>query len=181
MSSFSRRGVLAGMTSLTTMASAGLAAEEVGQLAAANGPAKPFPLSQVRLRPSIFLDSVEANKRYLLSLDPDRLLHNFHLFAGIAPKGAKYGGWEAQGIAGHSLGHYQSALSLVFAQTGDSRFRDRSLAISRELAAVQAGHGDGYAGATTVDRDGKTVDGKAVFEELRRGDIRTSGFGLNDG
>ena len=181
MSSFSRRGVLAGMTGLTTIASAGLAAEEVGQLAAANGPAKPFPLSQVRLRPSIFLDSVEANKRYLLSLDPDRLLHNFHLFAGIAPKGAKYGGWEAQGIAGHSLGHYQSALSLVFAQTGDSRFRDRSLAISRELAAVQAGHGDGYAGATTVDRGGKTVDGKAVFEELRRGDIRTSGFGLNDG
>ena len=169
------------MTGLTTMTSTGWAADNLGQLPAGNGPAKPFPLSQVRLKPSIFLDSVEANKRYLLSLDPDRFLHNFHLFAGLEPKGEKYGGWDAQGIAGHSLGHYQSALSLVFAQTGDSRFRDRSLTISRELAAVQARHGDGYAGATTVERNGKTVDGKAVFEELRRGDIRTSGFGLNDG
>lgn len=181
MTGLARRSVLAGMSLLPAMAGVARAAEGLGDLPGGNGPAKPFPLSQVRLRPSIFRDSVEANKRYLLSLDPDRFLHNFRLFAGLEPRGAKYGGWEALGIAGHSLGHYQSALSLVFAQTGDSRFRDRSLTISRELAAVQAGHGDGYAGATTVERDGKTVDGKAVFEEIRRGDIRTSGFGINDG
>lgn len=181
MIGFPRRDVLAGMAGLTTMAGVARAAEGLGRTPSGIGPAKPFPLPQVRLKPSIFLDSVETNQRYLLSLDADRFLHNFRLFAGLEPKGAKYGGWEAQGIAGHSLGHYQSALSLVFAQTGDSRFRDRSLYISRELAAVQAGHGDGYAGATTVDRDGKTLDGKAVFEEIRRGDIRTAGFGLNDG
>jgi DUF1680 family protein len=183
MIDFRRRGVLAGMAGLTAMAGIARAAEgaDIAYKPGGTGPATPFPLRQVRLKPSIFLDSVEANKRYLLALEPDRFLHNFHLFAGIDPKGEKYGGWEALGIAGHSLGHYQSALSLVYAQTGDTRFRDRAMYISRELAAVQARHGDGYAGATTVDRDGKTVDGKVVFEEIRRGDIRATGFGLNDG
>ncbi len=141
----------------------------------------PFPLSAVRLKPSPFLTSIEANQRYLLALDPNRLLHNFRLYAGLEPKGALYGGWEARGIAGHSLGHYQSALSLMYAQTGKPEFKRRALYITRELALVQGRNGDGYAGGTNVDRDGKTVDGKVIFEEIRRGDIRTQGFDLNGG
>ncbi|MCW4463277.1 glycoside hydrolase family 127 protein [Sphingomonas sp. BT-65] len=143
--------------------------------------AEPFPLRQVRLKPSVFRTAVEANQRYLLSLDPDRFLHNFRVGAGLPPKGAVYGGWEARGIAGHSLGHYLSALALTYAQTGDARFRDRATYVLAELRAVQARHGDGYAGGTTVERDGKMVDGKIVYEELRRGEIRSTGFALNDG
>ncbi len=141
----------------------------------------PFPLSAVRLRPSIFLDALAANQHYLLSLDADRFLHNFHAGAGLPTKGSPYGGWEARGIAGHSLGHYLSALSLIHAQTGDTRFRDRAAYIVDELRAIQARHGDGYAGGTTVERDGKTVDGKRVYEELRAGQIRSTGFSLNEG
>ncbi|WP_423604846.1 beta-L-arabinofuranosidase domain-containing protein [Sphingomonas sp. MS122] len=143
--------------------------------------AEPFPLRQVRLKPSIFLTAVEANQRYLLSLDADRFLHNFRAGAGLPPKGAVYGGWESRGIAGHSLGHYLSALALTHAQTGDARFRDRAAYILAELGAVQARQGDGYAGGTTVERDGKAIDGKIVYEELRRGEIRSTGFALNDG
>lgn len=143
--------------------------------------AEPFPLDQVRLKPSIFLTAVEANQRYLLSLDADRFLHNFHAGAGLPPKGAAYGGWEARGIAGHSLGHYLSALALTFAQTGDARFRERAGYILTELRTIQARQGDGYAGGTTVDRGGKTIDGKIVYEELRRREIRSTGFSLNDG
>jgi uncharacterized protein len=141
----------------------------------------PFPLRHVRLKPSIFLTAIEANQRYLLSLEADRFLHNFRAGAGLVPKGTVYGGWEARGIAGHSLGHYLSALSLMHVQTGDSRFRDRAAYIVAELKAIQARHGDGYAGGTTVDRDGKTIDGKIVYEELRRGQIRSTGFDLNGG
>ncbi|RZM24791.1 MAG: glycoside hydrolase family 127 protein, partial [Sphingomonas sp.] len=152
-------------------------------LAAAGAPsaATPFPLSQVRLRPSIFLTSVQANQRYLLSLDANRLLHNFHAGAGLPTKGEVYGGWESRGIAGHSLGHYLSALSLVYAQTGDQQFRDRAAYIVAELKAIQRKQGDGYAGGTTVERDGKTVDGKVVYEELRKREIRSTGFSLNEG
>lgn len=141
----------------------------------------PYPLSQVRLSPSVFLTAVEANGRYLASLGADRLLHNFRRGAGLAPKGDLYGGWEARGIAGHTLGHYLSAVSLMYAQTGDEAWRERARYVVRELREVQLAHGDGYAGGTTVDREGRTLDGKVIFEELRRGDIRTSGFDLNGG
>ena len=87
---------------------------------------EPFPLDQVRLRPSLFRDSIETNKCYLLSLDADRFLQNFHSGAGLPIKGERYGGWEARGIAGHSLGHYLSALSLIYAQTGVAESRKRA-------------------------------------------------------
>lgn len=162
---------------LTTYGAASAAAPKP-----ATGPKlAPVPLGSVRLKPSIFLTSVTANQRYLLSLKADRFLHNFHKSAGLPVKGESYGGWEARGIAGHSLGHYHSALALVYAQTGEAIFRERAAYISQELLAIQAAHGDGYAGGTTVDRDGKTVDGKIIFEELRKGEIRTSGFDLNGG
>lgn len=141
----------------------------------------PYPLSQVRLLPSVFLTSIQANGRYLASLDADRLLHNFRKGAGLVPKAEPYGGWEARGIAGHSLGHYLSAVSLMFAQTGDTAWQTRAQYVVSELSLIQRAHGDGYAGGTTVDRDGATIDGKVVYEELRRGDIRTSGFDLNGG
>ena len=143
--------------------------------------ARPLPLSAVRLKPSVFLDAVEANRRYLLSLVPERLLHNFYKSAGLPTKGETYGGWEARGIAGHSLGHYLSALSLLYAQTGEAAVRDRLRNIIAEMARIQTAQGDGYVGGTTVERDGKVIDGKIVFEEIRKGDIRTSGFDINGG
>src|ERR1700760_378000 len=55
----------------------------------------PFPLEAVRLRPSPYMAAVESNRVYLLRLEPDRLLHNFRVSAGLPPKGDVYGGWEA--------------------------------------------------------------------------------------
>ncbi len=144
-------------------------------------PARPLPLPAVRLKPSIWATAVETNRKYLLSLDPDRLLHNFRKYAGLRPKGDLYGGWEGMGIAGHTLGHYLSALSLMYAQTGDERMRDRLRSIVAELAEVQKARGDGYIGGTTVERGGKILDGKIVFEEVRGGDIRSGPFELNGG
>ena len=56
--------------------------------------AMPFPLTAVRLLESPFRTAQEADRKYLLSLDPDRLLHRFRKFAGLNPKGDEYGGWE---------------------------------------------------------------------------------------
>ena len=58
---------------------------------------RPVPLPSVRLKPSIYADAVETNRRTLLALSPDRLLHNFHASAGLPPKAERYGGWEARG------------------------------------------------------------------------------------
>ena len=98
------------------LGAAALASPALAQPAGQRGRLESFPLSQVRLKPSRFLTALETNQRYLLSLEPDRLLHNFRAGAGLTPKGEVYGGWEARGIAGHSLGHYLSAVSLTWAQ-----------------------------------------------------------------
>jgi uncharacterized protein len=109
--------------------------------------ARPFSLGDVRLLDSPFKDAMERNAQYLLSIEPDRLLHNTREFAGLAPKGARYGGWESLGIAGHTLGHYLTALSQQYAATGDERFRKRIDYIVSEMAVCQAAYGDGYIGA----------------------------------
>src|SRR5688572_20145450 len=102
---------------LLSASAVALAAATMGRARSVLGPirVRPVPLDTVRLKPSIFLRAVEADRRFLLAVEPDRLLHNFHASAGLEPKGATYGGWEARGIAGHSLGHYLAACSLMFA------------------------------------------------------------------
>lgn len=139
----------------------------------------PFPLESVRLKPSPFLNAVNANLAYLKKLEPDRLLHNFRVHAGLKPKGEAYGGWEADTIAGHSLGHYLTALSLMYAQTGDAECKRRADYIIDELAACQDAAGDGYVAGFTRRKDGKIEDGRAIFPELARGEIRAAGFDLN--
>ena len=143
--------------------------------------ARAAPLTAVRLAPSRYADAVAANRRFLLSLEPGRFLHNFHRSAGLPVQGERYGGWEARGVAGQTLGHYLSACALLHAQTGDPEVRARIVTLVAELARIQAAHGDGYVGGTIVDREGKELDGKIIFEELRRGEVRTGGFDVNGG
>ena len=109
--------------------------------------ARPFALGDVRLLDSPFKAAMERNAAYLLSIEPDRLLHNTRLYAGFAPKGEIYGGWESAGIAGHTLGHYLTAISQQYAATGDARFKARIDYIVSEMADCQKAYGDGYIGA----------------------------------
>ncbi|TPE64787.1 glycoside hydrolase family 127 protein [Sandaracinobacter neustonicus] len=142
--------------------------------------AKPLPLAAVRLKPSDHARAVEANRAYLHRLQPDRLLHNFRKYAGLEPKAPIYGGWESDTIAGHTLGHYLTALVLMHQQTGDAEMRRRADTIVGELAEAQAKRGNGYVGALGRKRkDGSVVDGEEIFPEIMRGDIRSTGFDLN--
>ncbi len=67
-------------------------------------------------------NALEKEIDYLLKLDPDRLLYNFYDNAGLpAPNSAtRYGGWENSLIAGHTMGHYLSALAQAYANGGTS-------------------------------------------------------------
>jgi uncharacterized protein len=132
-----------------------------------------FALDRVTLLDGPFKDAKDAAVMSLLTYyEPDRLLAGFRREAGLEPRAPSYEGWEARGIAGHSLGHYLSALALAGAVTGDPRFRATVDHVVAELAAVQEAQGDGYLGAFP--------NGRAVFEnEIARGDIRSQGFDLN--
>ena len=141
--------------------------------------AQPFPLEAVRLTSSIYLDSVNANTRYLHKVEPDRLLHNFRVHAGLKPKGELYGGWERDTIAGHTLGHYLTACSLIHAHTGDEECKRRVEYIVRELGECQAQAPDGYVAGFTRRKDKTVENGRVIFEEIKAGDIRSAGFDLN--
>jgi DUF1680 family protein len=100
---------------------------------------EPFALRDVRLLDGPFLEIQRRGLAYLLSLDPDRLLHTFRLNAGLPTTAKPYGGWEAPKVElrGHSLGHYLTACALAWEATGDERLRTRARAITAELRRVQ--------------------------------------------
>ena len=106
--------------------------------------AVPFEPSAVRLLPGPFADNQQHDRAYLLSLDPDRLLSRFRVECGLTPKAPSYGGWEAEGVAGHTLGHYLSACAILYAATGDPALKDRVTYVVGQLAECQAHVGTGY-------------------------------------
>lgn len=135
--------------------------------------ARPLPLSDVRLTGGPLAVAQEATAKYLLGLEPDRMLHFFRVRAGIDSEAEPYGGWDGDGrqLTGHIAGHYLSAVSLMFAATGDERFRQRAEYIVDALKEVQDAHGDGYLCAL--------AEGRPCFEAVSRGEIRSGGFDLN--
>ena len=133
---------------------------------------KSFQLNDVTLLDGPFKHATELNKASLLNYNPDRLLARFRIEAGLEPKAEPYGGWEAESLAGHSLGHHLSACALMFQTTGDIVFKERTAYTVNELAEVQETNGDGYMGAFS--------NGKKIFEEeIAKGIIRSQGFDLN--
>ncbi|MBE3134276.1 MAG: glycoside hydrolase family 127 protein, partial [Acidobacteria bacterium] len=140
--------------------------------------ARPLPINDVRVTGGPLKRAQDLNGTYLVDLQPDRMMAFLRKSAGLEPRAEGYGGWDGPGrqLTGHIAGHYLSGVSLMWAATGDSRFKERADYLVRELKAVQDAHGDGYIGAQ-ADRDG--VAGKVRFEELTKGIIRSGGFDLN--
>lgn len=110
---------------------------------------QPFALSDVRLLPGPALDALQVNRHYLMSLDPDRLLHMFRITAGLPSSAQPLGGWEAPDneLRGHFTGHYLSACALLAAQTGDEQVRKRGDLMVAELRKCQDKLGSGYLSA----------------------------------
>ena len=149
--------------------------EEVTRTVAGTGRvvARPVPLRRVRITGGPLRRAQDADRKYLLELEPDRMLAFYRTRAGLPAKATPYGGWDGPGrnLTGHIAGHYLSAVSLMYAATGDARFKERAHYLVRELALVQAKNGDGYLSAL----DG----GREAFAALSRGEIRSAAFDLN--
>jgi hypothetical protein len=140
--------------------------------------AVPLPMNAVRLTGGPLKKAQDLDAEYLLELEPARMLAFLRERAGLDPKAQGYGGWDGQGreLTGHIAGHYLSALSMMYATTGDLRFKERADDMVSQLQTIQNAQGDGYIGAQL---DGKGVDGKVRYEDLSKGVIRSGGFDLN--
>lgn len=134
---------------------------------------RPLPLNAVRLTGGPLKHAQELDARYLLRLEPDRMLAYYRERAGLDRKAEPYGGWDGGGrnLTGHVAGHYLSAVSLMWAATGDERFRRRADDLVRELKEVQDANRDGYLSALE--------GGRRAFGALARGEIRSAAFDLN--
>ena len=131
-----------------------------------------FRLQDVTLLDSPFKHAQELNKQYLLELDADRLLAPFLREAGLPEKAGSYTNWENSGLDGHIGGHYLSALSLMYASTGDEEIGSRLRYMISELKRCQDANGNGYVGGVP--------GGEAMWEEIASGKINAGSFSLND-
>jgi uncharacterized protein len=128
--------------------------------------AVPFPMGNVRLRPSAFSAAADANRRYLKTLPPDRLLHTFRLTAGLPSSAEPLGDWEKPDceLRGHFAGgHYLSACALAFASSGDEELKRNGDLMVAELANCQARHKNGYLSAFPQELFDRLRDGVNVW------------------
>ena len=135
--------------------------------------ARPLPLTAVRLTGGPLKKAQDLDAAYLLSLDPDRMLAFYRKRAGLPQRAEGYTGWDADGrqLTGHIAGHHLSAVSLMFAATGDARFKQRADYLVSEIKACQDANGDGFAGALPGVKE--------AFAEVSKGNIKAANFDLN--
>lgn len=111
--------------------------------------AEKFSENSVVLKPSWVKDREDLNTKYLKSLDPDRLLHNFRVNAGLPSEAIPLEGWEAPyiGLKGHFTGHYLSAISRLVGKFNDHLLKERLNYMVEELNKCQQALPNGYLSA----------------------------------
>lgn len=130
-----------------------------------------FSLSSIRLLEGPFRHAQETDLKYMLQLDPDKLLAPFVKESGLDTSVSGYGNWEGTGLNGHIGGHYLSALSNMYASTGNAELHKRLIYFIDVLESCQVKNGDGYVGGIP--------GGKAMWKELAAGRIDAGSFSLN--
>ncbi|MCF2738385.1 glycoside hydrolase family 127 protein [Bacteroides caecigallinarum] len=131
-----------------------------------------FSVSDVRLTSGMFKHAEDLDICYLMGLNPDRLLAPYMKEAGLKPKAENYPNWENTGLDGHIGGHYLSALSYMYASTGNEEIGKRLDYFLSELKRCQDASGNGYLCGVP--------DGKTIWNEIKEGKINANPFGLND-
>ncbi|MDF7821781.1 glycoside hydrolase family 127 protein [Runella sp. MFBS21] len=136
------------------------------------GQMQPFTLQEVKVTNGAFKNAQDVDMRYILSLNPDKLLAPYLIDAGLPLKAERYGNWESSGLDGHIGGHYLSALAMMYASTVNTELKKRLDYMVDQLAQCQAKNGNGYVGGIP--------QGKVFWERIHKGDIDGSSFGLNN-
>ena len=136
-----------------------------------------IPVSQVKLLNSLFAQRYALNKRYLLSLDSDKLLQNFYIEACLSKDGDHilvdkrgnfddfHWGWESPGnqLRGHFLGHWLSAAAYMYAETGDGEVKAKADYIVGKLAECQRSNGGEWAGSIPEKYLYMMAEGKPIW------------------
>lgn len=124
---------------------------------------KLFELSDIHLTGGQLKSIENLSHKYLLTLDPDRLLSWFRCEAGLTPLAQPYPQWESVihdewSLAGHIMGFYLSGMAMMYQTSGDPAVLERIRYAINGLKEVQEAGGDGYLAAMRI--------GRHVFEDI---------------
>ncbi|RZL18848.1 MAG: glycosyl hydrolase, partial [Pedobacter sp.] len=119
----------------------------------------------------VFKQAEHTDLNYMLALNADRLLAPYLREAGLKPKAESYTNWENTGLDGHMGGHYLTALSLMYASTGDLKIAERLKYMLTELKRCQDANGNGYIGGVPGS--------KKLWNDISNGNIEAETFSLN--
>ncbi|MEK3888231.1 beta-L-arabinofuranosidase domain-containing protein [Bacillus sp. FSL K6-3431] len=125
-------------------------------------------MENVILLDGVFKKSQVKGKEYLVYLDVDRLVAPCYEAISQTPKQPRYGGWESTGISGHSIGHWLSAASTMYAVTNDDKLKQKIDYAVEELAHIQSFDQDGYVSGFP----------RECFDKVFSGDFEVENFSL---
>lgn len=151
---------------------------KAGELQSPERAPKLFPLTDVRITDGQMRLIQDLSHRYLLSLEPDRLLSWFRREAGLTPKAQPYPLWESEDfqstgpLPGHIMGFYLSGMSMMYQSTGDPAIIERLRYAVHGLREAQDAGGDGYLAATRI--------GRHTFEDVVSRQFVTTNPMIND-
>jgi DUF1680 family protein len=135
-----------------------------------------FDLQDIRLLESRFLQNMEREQKWLMSLGTNRLLHSFRTNAGVYSgseggydDGLALRGWESLDceLRGHIMGHILSGLALMYASTGDAQYKRKGDSLVSGLYEVQKALNQyGYLSAFPQELINRNLAGKPVWAPL---------------
>ena len=132
-----------------------------------------FDMRDIKLLPSRFTENMERESEWIMSLGVDRLLHSFRNNAGVYAglEGGydsvdKLGGWESLDceLRGHTTGHILSGLAMLYASSGDRKYKLKADSLVSGLAEVQqALNQGGYLSAYPQNLIDRNIAGQRVW------------------
>ncbi|MBP1969282.1 DUF1680 family protein [Virgibacillus natechei] len=125
-------------------------------------------MDNVNLLNGIFKQSQEKGEEYLHYLDIDRLVAPCYEANDQAPKKPRYGGWEKEEIAGHSIGHWLSAAASMYATTWNTELKQKLDYAIDELGNIQYSEPKGYVSGFP----------RTCFDNVFNGDFQVDNFSL---
>ena len=134
-----------------------------------------FAPADVKILDAFMLDITQKDVDFLNTFNPDKLLFNFRVTAGLPNTKAtsSYSGWENTRIGGHTLGHYLAAVGQALARGyGDCKGSDgmslqaRFDYIIEGLSECQKALGTGFIFGATMEDPAKP---ERQFDRLEEG------------
>ncbi len=114
---------------------------------------KTFAYNDLSITGGVFKQAATTDLRYMMQLEPDRLLAPYLREAGLPAKAKSYENWENTGLDGHIGGHYVSALAMMYASYQDAESLKRLNYMIDELKRCQDQSADGYIGGVPGSKE----------------------------